>query len=316
MRDVVPLPCGKWGCAVCGPKRYRWFVKNVEAAVEEWGLKYFWTLTIAHGSHSPAESWLLISRAWNRFTAVMRKRHGPLVFIWVVEPQKSGHAHLHVLTDKYLDHAEVKEVWERASEGAKVVWVERVKSANVAVYLGKYMGKTSGRVLEIPGLGELWNKHRFGKSRGITFTPFKVKTGGWEYLPYAFKDVWRQAHREGRVVAFNDGWMPSFRMRLGPPGGYGWEPLPGVSTWRIDGQGTPTASTGPPLQELSGAGDESVEGCGSGALESSATGFCRRQAFHAPKGAEGAINGGVSEAGLVGRPSEGPLAGRLQGEGS
>lgn len=238
-RDVVPLLCGRWGCAVCGRLRYRWFRKNVEAAVGEHGLRYFWTLTLAHHSHTAAESWELVSRAWNRFTAVMRKRHGALTFIWVVEPQKSGHAHLHVLVNAYLDHAEVVEVWERASEGARICWVERVRSENVAGYLAKYMGKWSGHLLEVPGLGELVNKHRYGKSRDVVFSPFRTKAEGWEYLPYAFKDVWRSAHRQGRIVAFTDRWVPSLRMRVGMPADHEWEPWPDVPAWKVHGQRLP-----------------------------------------------------------------------------
>jgi hypothetical protein len=220
---VVPMLCGQWSCVVCGRLKYRWFVRNVKNASKEHGLKYFWTLTIAHGDCSPAASWELISVAWNRFRNAMAREGHRLTYVWVVEPQKSGHAHLHVLWDRWVDHADVSRLWERASGGSKIVWVERVKDDKAAVYLAKYCSKLAFRVLEVPGMGELVGRHRFAKSRNITFSPFRHKAEGWVRAEQSFKAALGFFGKLGLVLAVDASGVPSFLYGGRGPGPYRFE---------------------------------------------------------------------------------------------
>jgi hypothetical protein len=174
---------------VCGKYRYGWFVRNVERAVEDHGLKYFWTLTLDHKDVPAAKSWDLIMEAWNRFRTALRADIGALSYIWCVEPQSSGHAHLHILWDRWVPHAQVKELWSAASGGSYIVYVERVRGGNVSRYLAKYCGKLAGRVLVDPALKDLSGRKRFSKSRDIVFSPWSVSEGSWRIYRIGWKSA-------------------------------------------------------------------------------------------------------------------------------
>jgi hypothetical protein len=177
---------------MCGFERYVWFTKNVERCCRTAGLRYMWTLTYNREGLTAAESWEGISKAWDRFKTTMVRRHGAVRYIWVVEPQKSGHAHLHVVVDKFWEHAEVSELWGRYTGGSDVVWVSRPNTRKAARYLAKYMVKSFGYDVVIPGIGALWHRRRFGKSRSLEFLPFAVSSGGWYVRYEAYKQVRRE----------------------------------------------------------------------------------------------------------------------------
>lgn len=208
---VVPLLCGQWSCPVCSRLRYRWFVRNCRRAIEDHQLRYFWTLTIDHKLESPAESWRLISAHWNRFRTALKRLYPQLAFVWVVEPTpRTGHAHLHVLMNVYVEHALVKRLWSEASGGSYVVYVERLENVDAAGYLAKYLQKGAGRLLEVAGAGALEHKHRWGKSRGIQFDAYHHKSEGWTLVERGYKDMQQWARKFGRITAENRQGVPRF----------------------------------------------------------------------------------------------------------
>jgi hypothetical protein len=218
VKRVVPMLCGMWSCKVCGRVKYKWFTRNVRGAAREHGLRFFWTLTIAHGSCTPAESWDLVVRAWAKFRAEMAREGRPLTFIWVLEPQKSGHAHIHVLWNRWVAHSEVSRRWAVATGGSYVVHYEHVRNDNAAHYLAKYLSKLSAGVIEVPGLGEMSKRHRFGKSQNITFSPFRHKSEGWERQAVSYKDSVRAFKRQGLILEAKEEGVPRFSAQLGYAG--------------------------------------------------------------------------------------------------
>jgi hypothetical protein len=102
----------------------------------------------------------------------LSRRSGQAVeFIAVVELQRSGIAHLHVLAGVYLPQEWLSRAWQ-AVGGGRIVDVRYVDVHRVAGYLAKYLTKDS--------LGSLPPGTRlFSCSRGIVLWPKKKASGWW-----------------------------------------------------------------------------------------------------------------------------------------
>jgi hypothetical protein len=109
---------------------------------------------------------------WNKFRTYLKRRYKTsITFIWVLELQRSGYAHLHVLVDRYIEHSWISEAWQ-AIGGGRIVDIRRVDIHRIAPYLSKYLAK------ELI-LGALKRRQRrYATSRDIKlFT--KTDTGMW-----------------------------------------------------------------------------------------------------------------------------------------
>lgn len=206
---VVPLLCGKWSCPMCGWLRYYWFVTELRRAMKRHGLRYFWTLTIRQGYCTPQESYVEIQKGWNRLRTAIVRKYGALAYVWVVEGQKNGMAHLHLVWDRYVDVDWLRAAWERSFPGSRQVHVGRIGSDDGPGYLAKYLGKESGRSLVTEEGVDLWGKHRWGRSRGIDFRPYRVPTGGWTVVWEAYKDRLGEAVSRGALLESQEFGVPT-----------------------------------------------------------------------------------------------------------
>jgi ribosomal protein S27AE len=155
--------CNTYGCPRCGPRRYRRARKAITAGAEQWGLTYFWTLTLDPKKLPPGDvkaQVKYIRDCWRKLRVYLQRRYGESVaFIAVVELHKSGIPHLHVLLGEWIEHAWIKGAWS-AVGGGHIVWVEPVTIRRVAAYLSKYI--TKERLNHLPP-----SVRRFSASRGI-----------------------------------------------------------------------------------------------------------------------------------------------------
>lgn len=88
----------------------------------------------------------LIKKGWNRLRSWLRRRYGDFEYFQVMEIQKSGRPHLHVLLSgvHWIDHAELSDVWSSYGCG-EIVYLKQVDSANqirMSSYVLKYVNKT------------------------------------------------------------------------------------------------------------------------------------------------------------------------------
>jgi hypothetical protein len=79
--------------------------------------------------------------------------------------------------------------------------------------LAKYLGKSAGQELSVPGGGEMKYVRRWGRSALIKFAPFVKPTGGWEVLMIPFKELLGRYRARGEVAAFKSEGVPSFVAR-------------------------------------------------------------------------------------------------------
>jgi hypothetical protein len=86
---------------------------------------------------------IFIGKAWAKLRAWLLKRYGRFEFLCVLEVQKSGRPHLHVLISgiPYVPQPDLSEIWQKYGGG--YVWVRAINSnINALWYVLKYVNKT------------------------------------------------------------------------------------------------------------------------------------------------------------------------------
>ncbi len=121
-----------------------------------------------------------IKDCWAKMRVYLRRKFkARITFIWVLELQQDGYAHLHILVDRYMPQGWVKEAWQ-AVGGGRIVDLRQVQMERAAGYLSKYLTKDLG------ASGIAKGQRRYGNSRNIHLFAKAAKTGWkiiWGHLP-------------------------------------------------------------------------------------------------------------------------------------
>ncbi|MDM7920586.1 MAG: hypothetical protein QUS12_15705, partial [Methanosarcina sp.] len=93
-----------------------------------------------------SDGFYLLKKGWNRLRSWLRRRYGDFDYFQVMEIQKSGRPHLHVLLSgiHWIDHSELSGVWSSYGCG-EIVYLKQVDSGNqikMSSYVLKYVNKT------------------------------------------------------------------------------------------------------------------------------------------------------------------------------
>jgi hypothetical protein len=108
---------------------------------EKFRLNKLLTLTLDPAKLSGKESTRYINGVFAAFRVYLIRRLGYApAYIRILEYQKNGNAHLHVLVGCYLPQEWVKGVWS-ALGGGIIVDIRRVEMHRVSRYLSKYLSK-------------------------------------------------------------------------------------------------------------------------------------------------------------------------------
>jgi hypothetical protein len=137
---IYPLHCKRWRCRRCGARNLRKARNRIRAGLT--GQLSFLTIT-SPSTESAEESFRLLSSRWRALHQRLNRRFGRLEFVAVVERQRRGHAHLHVL----VRGAYVPKPWlQRAAADVGFGFADARRSdAKSAWYLTKSIGPgTSG----------------------------------------------------------------------------------------------------------------------------------------------------------------------------
>jgi hypothetical protein len=105
------------------------------------GVVRFATFT-SPGDEDVATSFALLTRRWKRLSLRIERRWGPFEYFIVVEPQKRGHAHIHVLIrgQRYLPQRQLAQMAYECGFGR--VTDIRAGHKYLTRYLAKYLTKT------------------------------------------------------------------------------------------------------------------------------------------------------------------------------
>lgn len=178
MHTYKRLNCKCWRCRVCAEKRAAHLRRTIAETAQTRGLTRLLTLTLDPRSCAPEASVAYIRRCFNKLRTYLKREFGQSIsYIAIVEFQKSGYAHMHVLVDRFIAQAWIKSAWRRLG-GGSIVDIRWVDVNSVAAYLAGYFGKgfTSERFQQ--------RERRYSSSRDIALTRQVAQGCSWLKLPY------------------------------------------------------------------------------------------------------------------------------------
>ncbi len=151
---------------------------------------------------------VLIGKAWAKLRAWLLKRYGRFEFLCVLEVQKSGRPHLHVLISgfPYVSHSELSDIWQKYGGG--YVWVRAINSdVNALWYVLKYVNKTIlGRDKVYASILFASNKRMFSMSQNL-LTKLNIRRNyrsqGWKFDGTVDENSLKTFCRETNIV-FDD----------------------------------------------------------------------------------------------------------------
>lgn len=135
------IGCKCWDCSGCGPRRATRCRIQIAKKAEAHKLRTLLTLTLDPAKLAGANSTTYINGVFADFRVYLRRKlgHTP-TYIRILEFQKNGNAHFHILLNCYLPQAWVSDVWNRLG-GGRIVDVRRVDMHRISHYLSKYLTK-------------------------------------------------------------------------------------------------------------------------------------------------------------------------------
>jgi len=174
-RRYVRLRCKSWKCPRCGPRRAKQVRFAISKRATELDLTRLLTLTIGQDGCSPEQSVEYIRNCWSKLRVYLHRTFGEAIkFIGILEFQKNGYAHLHVLVDRYIDFAWIQKNWQAVGGGHRVN-IKKIDTHRIGAYLSKYLTK---ELFLSPYYGKY---RRFTTSRGIDLLS-KPKQGTWQLV--------------------------------------------------------------------------------------------------------------------------------------
>ena len=110
--------CKAWQCPGCGPRKASRVLRAILEVATQMQLRRFLTLTLNPRYCDAEDSVPYIKNCWAKFRTYLKPRYQtPIPFIYVVELQQSGYAHLHILLDRFIEQYWIKEAWQAVGGG-------------------------------------------------------------------------------------------------------------------------------------------------------------------------------------------------------
>jgi len=207
-RHIARLGCKGWTCRVCGPKKAKRLRQAVIQAATQREMRRFLTLTLDPRLCTADESEKYIKDCWGKFRVYLNRLNKESIdFIWFLERQKSGYAHLHILVDRYIPQPWIQKSWQ-AVGGGRFVNIKVVDIHRVSAYLSKYLTKELILADYRPGT------RRYSTSRNIRLFE-RVKKGLWELIRQSIDNL---GSPDGILIAEikcdEDGVLQWFRIEI------------------------------------------------------------------------------------------------------
>jgi len=145
-----------------------------------------------------------LRQVFNKFRTYLGRKYEVLVkYIAVLEFQKSGIPHLHLLVDRYIPWSWITGSWS-ALGGGKIVDIKYVDVHRVARYLSKYL--TKELLLSAPK-----RSRRVTTSRSLHLLEKKVRDSKWVLLKSSIFYLYsRLRHIADEIQLDSDGFLESF----------------------------------------------------------------------------------------------------------
>jgi hypothetical protein len=158
--------CKLWKCPRCGTRKAARYKHRIREVAEEYRLQRFVTLTVDPKKIGDQEPVPYLRDCWSKLRVYLKREFGLAPkYICVLEFQKNGNPHLHILVDRFISQAWLKDTWQRIG-GGEHVDIRHVDLHRVARYLSKYL--TKELLLSAP-----LRSRRVTTSHGIHLNPKK-----------------------------------------------------------------------------------------------------------------------------------------------
>jgi hypothetical protein len=173
------LFCGSYRCNRCRKPKLKKVRKRISEIAEEHKLTRMATLTLDPKKLSATDrkrTDRYIRKLWRLMRVYLSRRCGKgksLPFVGVLEFQKNGNAHLHVLLGQYIPQTWLSKAWQSIG-GGRHVDIRFVDVHRVAAYLSKYLAgdKVEHTLRLLPRRARI-----FTTARCIVLWPKKEKSG-------------------------------------------------------------------------------------------------------------------------------------------
>ena len=111
------------------------------------------------------------SHAWDLFLKRLRRRYPKIKYFRVVELQKSGIPHFHILLDHYIPHTWITETFPECG-GGKINYIKTVDPGRAINYVLKYVTKSTVADIDLDRFFYMTGMRQFSTSRGLyVFVP-------------------------------------------------------------------------------------------------------------------------------------------------
>jgi len=132
--------CKSWNCSYCGPRRAKRYKHAIRVTAEAYQLRRFLTLTL-DPSKIEGDPVQYLNRIFAMLRVYLaRKYKTPIQYIRVLEFQKNGNPHLHILIDRYIELDWIRKAWVAVGGGFEVK-IFLVDVHRVSRCLSKYLTK-------------------------------------------------------------------------------------------------------------------------------------------------------------------------------
>lgn len=166
--SVHRLNCKCWDCGYCGKRKARRYRYAIGATAQRLRLNKFLTLTLDPSkiSGNPVR---YLNKVFAVFRVHLQRGGYKITYIRVLEFQKNGTPHLHILLNQGIPFEWIQETWQKCG-GGLFVNIKLVDVHRIPRYLSKYL--TKELILSAPK-----GTRRVTTSRDIVIFP-KGETGG------------------------------------------------------------------------------------------------------------------------------------------
>ncbi len=174
-RRFVRVDCRCWGCAYCGPKKASQYKRAIREVAERYGLNRFLTLTLDPKIVGDKDPVAYINAVFAKWRIYLKREFGvSITYIRILEFQKNGNPHFHILVDRFIPQAWIRSTWQ-AVGGGRFVDIRYVDIHRVSRYLSKYL--TKELLLSAPK-----RSRRVTVSRGIRLIEKKKTDLVWQFF--------------------------------------------------------------------------------------------------------------------------------------
>jgi hypothetical protein len=130
--------CKSWKCTYCAPRRAKRYKHAIRAVAEARQLQRFLTLTL-DPKKIEGDPVRYLNAAFAKLRVYLQREHGVAPqYIRVLEFQKNGNPHFHILIDRYIDLEWIRRAWVAVGGGFQVD-IRFVDVRRVSRYLSKYL---------------------------------------------------------------------------------------------------------------------------------------------------------------------------------